>query len=364
MHMNQKNRVKIFERSDYLIFILCVATVIIAAVTHFSGSGAIVAFICASVAVACLASLVGRCVEQLGTKLGPGAIGVLQAGLGNLPEFFISLFALRAGLIEVVRAAIIGSILANLLLLLGLCFLIGGLRNGTQQLGSSRSKAITVFMVLSVAALVLPSVASYVHAPASDHEKALSLITAVILLALFILTLPASLKRRNPPLSPNKQSPKEKARWPLAISLVLLALSAAGAAFVSEWLVNALEPAMKGLHISNSFAGLVIIAVAGNAIENVVGLQLAIRNQSKYAFSVVINSPLQIALMLAPALVILSDVLGYTPLTLVFSPMLVVSVSIAVIMTAFITFDGESNWIEGAALIAVYAIIASSFWWG
>jgi Ca2+:H+ antiporter len=361
--MNTKKG-KIFERSDYLIFILCAATIIVAAVTHFSGSSAILAFICAAVAVAFLAALVGRCVEQLGTRLGPGAIGVLQAGLGNLPELFISLFALRAGLLEVVRAAIIGSILANLLLLLGLCFLIGGLRNGTQQLGSSRSKAITVFMVLTVAALVLPSVASYIHAPASTHEETLSTITAIIRLALFILTLPASLKRRNPPLSPNKQSPHEKARWPLGVSLALLGLGAVGAAFVSEWLVNALEPAMRALHVSNAFAGLVIIAVAGNAIENVVGLQLAIRNQSKYAFSVVINSPLQVALVLAPVLVILSEVLGYTPLTLVFSPMLVVSVSIAVIMIAFITFDGESNWIEGAALIAVYAIIASSFWWG
>ena len=116
--------------------------------------------------------------------------------------------------------------------------------------------------------------------------------------------------------------------------------------------------------LSEAFVGLVIVAIAGNAVENVVGVQLAAKNRSEYAFSVVINSPLQIALVLAPVLVILSQLLGLTALTLVFSPMLIVSVAIAVILSAFITFDGESNWIEGAALIAVYAIIASTFWWG
>ena len=121
---------------------------------------------------------------------------------------------------------------------------------------------------------------------------------------------------------------------------------------------------MDALNISDAFAGLVIVAIAGNAIENVVGIQLAAQGRSEYAFSVVINSPLQIALVLAPALVILSQLLGYAPLTLVFPPMLVVAVALAVIIAAFVTFDGESTWIEGAALLAVYAIIATSFWWG
>jgi Ca2+:H+ antiporter len=357
------SKTTVLVRSDYIILVGSIAAIILAGVTRYAGSGSVLAFICSAIAVALLAALVGRSVEQLGDRFGPGATGVLQSALGNLPELFIALFALKAGLLEVVQAAIIGSILANLLLVLGLCFLFGGLKHGTQKLDSDRARAITVLMVLSVAALVLPSLASYVHTPASTHEDALSIITAVILLVLFLLTLPASLKRGNTGLSAEEKG-GSKPRWPVSLAVILLVLAAGGAAFVSDWFVHALEPAMAALHISDAFAGLVIIAIAGNAIENVVGLQLALKNQSKFAFAVVINSPLQIALVLAPLLVILSALLGYTPFTLVFSPMLVVSVAIAVIMTAFITFDGESNWIEGAALIAVYAIIATSFWWG
>ena len=156
----------------------------------------------------------------------------------------------------------------------------------------------------------------------------------------------------------------EPPRWGVVLALVMLAASSVAAAFVSDWFVAALQPAMDSIGISEVFAGLVVVAIAGNAIENVVGLQLAARNQSEYAFAVVINSPLQIALVLAPLLVILSSVLGFTALTLVFSPLLVVSVGIAVLLSAFITFDGKSNWIEGAGLIALYVVVAATFWWG
>lgn len=362
--MNNIAQKSVFIRSDYLITGSCTLAIVLAAVTRYVGGGAVLAFICSACAVALLASLVGRSVEQLGDRFGPGATGVLQSALGNLPELFICLFALKAGLVVVVQAALIGSILANLLLVMGLCFVTGGLKHGTQNLDSKRARAISVLMVLSVAAFVLPSLASYVHAPASKHEDTLSMFTAIILLGLFILTLPASLKKGSTPLSSENKQHAELPRWPVALAVILLALSACGAAFVSDWFVHALEPAMHTLHISDAFAGLVVIAVAGNAIENVVGVQLALKNQSEYAFSVVINSPLQIALVLAPLLVILSQLLGYSALTLVFPPMLVVSVTIAVILAAFITFDGESNWIEGSILIAVYAIIATSFWWG
>jgi Ca2+:H+ antiporter len=288
---------------------------------------------------------------------------VLQSGLGNLPELFISLFALKAGLVEVVRAALIGSILGNLLLVMGLSFIVGGLKHGPQNLDSERARSVTVLMILSVAAMVVPSAASYVHSPAAPHEDVLSTIAAIVLLVLFALTLPASLKRNATPLS-SESVAHEEPRWPAAVAIALLAITAALAALVSDWFIAALEPAMHVLHISEAFAGLVVVALASNAIENVVGIQLALRNQSEYAFSVIVNSPLQIALVLAPALVILSELFGFTVLTLVFSPMLVVSVALAMILVAFITVDGESNWMEGAALIAIYTVIAASFWWG
>ncbi|TPG18019.1 calcium/proton exchanger [Pedococcus bigeumensis] len=361
----------LFVRSDYLILGGGGLAVALAALTHFVGGGAVLPFLCSAVAVTLLASLVGRSVEQLGDRFGPGATGVLQSALGNLPELFIALFALKAGLVAVVQAALIGSILANLLLVLGLAFLVGGLKHGTQQLNSERARGIIVLMVLSVAAMVVPSLAHYVHTPAAAHEKTLSLIVSVVLLVLFALTLPASLRKEAPAEGAGAEGAgaadkmeHEAPRWPVWLAVGLLALAALLAAFVSDWFVTALEPAMKALSISDAFAGLVIVAIAGNAIENIVGVQLAARNQSEYAFSVVINSPIQIALVLAPLLVVLSSVFGFATLTLVFPPMLVVSVVIAVILTAFITFDGESTWIEGAALIAVYAVIATSFWWG
>ncbi|WP_082593838.1 calcium/proton exchanger [Phycicoccus sp. Soil802] len=353
-----------FVRSDHVILGAGGLAVLAAAVTRFAGGGAVLPFVASAVAVTLLASLVGRSVEQLGDRFGPGATGVLQSALGNLPELFIALFALKAGLVGVVQAALIGSILANLLLVLGLAFLVGGLKHGTQQLNSERARSIIVLMVLSVAAMVVPSLAHYVHTPAAAHEKTLSLIVSVVLLVLFALTLPASLRKQSGGEADPGAGHAEAPRWPVWLAVGLLAAAAAAAAFVSDWFVVALEPAMDALNISDAFAGLVIVAIAGNAIENVVGVQLAAQNRSEYAFSIVINSPIQIALVLAPLLVVLSAVFGFASLTLVFAPMLVVSVVIAVILTAFITFDGESTWIEGAALIAVYAVIATSFWWG
>jgi Ca2+:H+ antiporter len=352
-----------FTRSDLVVLGGAAIASTGAGATHFLGAGPVLAFLCCAAAVALLASLVGRSVEQMGDRFGAGATGVLQSALGNLPELFIALFALKAGLVAVVQAALIGSILANLLLVMGLAFVVGGVKHGPQPIDSKRARSTIVLMVLSVVAMVLPSLAYYVHAPAAGHEDALSMIVSVVLLVLFVLTLPASLRRdRDEAATPAMHH--EAPRWPLALAVGMLAGASVLAALVSDWFVDALEPAMSVLHISEAFAGLVIVAIAGNAVENVVGIQLAAAGRSEYAFSVVINSPLQIALVLAPVLVLASHVLGFAPLTLVFPPMLVVSVALAVIVSAFITFDGESNWIEGAALIAVYAIIAAAFWWG
>ena len=157
---------------------------------------------------------------------------------------------------------------------------------------------------------------------------------------------------------------QEPPRWSVPVAVTMLAIAGLAAAFVSDWFVHALQPAMDSWGISDAFAGLVIVAIAGNAIENVVGVQLAARNQSDYAFSLIVNSPLQIALALAPALVILSQIFGFAALTLVFSPMLVVAVFLAVLIAVVITVDGESNWLEGASLIGVYGVVAASFWWG
>ena len=352
-----------FIKSDLVVIIGAGLGIILAGYAYYAGLNSIFAFATSALAVTFLASLVGRSVDQLGDKFGPGATGVLQSALGNLPELFISIFALRAGLTEVVKAALVGSILSNLLLVLGLAFLVGGLKHGPQKLGSARARTIVTLMLLSVMALTIPSIAHWIHTPAAPHEHTFSLIVSFVLLLLFVLYLPASLKHKKD----GSSSPVESAelpRWPVWLAIVLLATASLCAAFVSDWFVKSLEPTMKALHISDTFAGLVIVAIAGNAIENVVGIQLSNKGQSEYAFSVIVNSPLQIALVLAPLLVIISQAFGLIPFTLVFSPMLVASMFLSIILTAFISFDGESNWLEGAALIAIYIIIAASFWWG
>jgi Ca2+:H+ antiporter len=335
-----------------------------AGATRYAGSPAVLAFVVAAVAVALLAAVVGRSVEQLGDRFGPGATGVLQSALGNLPELFIGFFALRAGLVAVVQAAIIGSILSNILLVLGLAFVVGGLKHGVQRFDSGRARTSTVLMVLATAALVLPSLADYVHAPAAPHERTLSLIVSIVLLVVFLLSLPSTLKRSAPGAAGNGTAPQEAgSRWPLGLAVTMLIVASAAAALVSDWFVSALEPAIQALGISQAFAGLVVVAIAGNAIENVVGIQLAYRNKADFALAVIIQSPLQVALVLAPALVLLS-LLTATTLTLVFAPLLVMAVAITVLAVAFIVFDSESNWLEGVVLIALYAIIATTFWWG
>jgi Ca2+:H+ antiporter len=351
-------------RSDKVIIGGGVSLIVLAGLAHYAGWNDVVAFLVSAAAVCILASLVGRSVEQLGDRLGAGATGVLQSALGNLPELFICIFSLKAGLEEVVRAALIGSILANLLLVLGLAFLVGGLKHGTQKLGSERANTISVLMVLSVTAMAIPSLAHWVHTPAGDHEKAFSIIVSVILLVLFGLSLPFSLRKDANTPEAQAGGHHEEPRWPIWLSVGLLAVAGVLAAFVSDWFVVALQPAMATLNISDAFAGLVIVAIAGNAIENVVGVQLAAKGQSEFAFSVVLNSPLQIALVLAPALVLVSQIFGFGALTLVFSPMLVLALFLAVILAALIAFDGESTWLEGASLIALYGVIATAFWWG
>jgi Ca2+:H+ antiporter len=355
---------QLFNRSDRLIVGGGAALCLLAGVAHYGGWNSVLAFIVSAGAIGVLASLVGLSVEQLGDRFGPGATGVLQSALGNLPELFICIFSLRAGLVDVVRAALVGSILANLLLVLGLAFVVGGLRHGTQQLGSERARTIVVLMTLSVTAWTIPSLAHFLHTPASEHETTFSMIVSVVLLALFALSLPFSLRREATTSDADEGSEHEAPRWPIWLAVVMLAVSGALAAFVSDWFVAALEPSIQSLGISEAFAGLVIVAIAGNAVENVVGVQLAAAGKSEYAFSIVLNSPIQIALVLAPVLVLVSQIFGMASLTLVLSPLLVVSLLLAVILAAFIALDGESTWLEGATLVALYGIIATSFWWG
>jgi len=189
----------------------------------------------------------------------------------------------------------------------------------------------------------------------------LSDIASVTLLVVFALSLPASLRRGD---GESETTAPDETLWPMPVAITALAITGVLAAVVSDWFVAALTPALGTLHISQTFAGLVIVAIAGNAVENVVGIQLAARNRPDHALSVILNSPLQIALVLAPVLVLISPVLGGATLTLVFPPLLVTTVVASVLAVCFVIIDGESDWLEGSALIGLYVVVAASFWWG
>ena len=346
------------------IFIVCLSAVatLVAGMLHYAGARPVISFVASAAALALLAMIVGDATEQLGSRLGPGATGILQSALGNLPELFVAIFALRAGLANVVQAALVGSILGNSLLVFGLALFLGGLKNGTQRFKSEPPRMIVTLMMLAVSALIIPTLASLLHTPASPHIDDLDIVVAIILLIIFAASTYFSL-RGDASVAPQKDHTGE-AEWPMWMAIVVLGASCLGAAFVSDWFVDALQPAMATLGISEAFAGLVIVAIAGNAIENLVGIQLAWRNQADYAVSVILNSSLQIALGLFPVLLLLSFVLGGSVLTFVLSPLLVVALALATIVSAIVVFDGESIWPEGLALVGLYSIIAAAFWWG
>ncbi|HEY6058401.1 MAG TPA: calcium/proton exchanger [Candidatus Limnocylindrales bacterium] len=351
----------LFDRRTLVLFAVAAGATLLTVALQLAGATHEVVFIVSAVALAGLASVVGEGTDQLGSRLGAGATGVLQSALGNLPELFISIFALKAGLVVLVQTALVGSILANSLLVLGLAFLAGGLRNGVQRFGVNQVRMVATLLVLAVAALTIPTVATAPGAPDAGHDRDLSLIVAIVVLVVFVASVPFSIG--GGPGASAIASPVEHA-WPLPLALGVLTVSGVAAAFVSDWFVNALQPAMATFGMSEAFVGLVIVAIAGNAVENVVGIQAAYRNQSDLAISLILNSSLQVALAMTPALVLISVVLGGPMLTLVLPPLLIVSLALAAILGALVVFDGESTWLEGLALVGLYLIIAASTWWG
>ncbi len=344
------------HRRDVIEVGLAASLVAAAAASHFGGARPVLSFVLAATAIAILARLVGGATDQLGSRLGSSVAGVIQSALGNLPELFIALFALREGLIRVVQSALVGSVIANSVLVLGIAFVAGGVRHGTQVFDSPRARMIATLTTLAAVILAMPSLANAFHAPAAGHAKSLSLICAGVLLALFFLTLPGF-------LAGGEEAAPTPARWTLTTTIGVLASAGVAAAFVSDWFVEALRPATQTLGMSQAFAGLVVVAIAGNAVENVVGVQLAARNRPDFAISVIVNSALQVALLLTPVLVFVSLFFA-TTLTLVFPTLLAISLLLAAGITALVVYDGESTWEEGAILIGLYAVVAASFWWG
>jgi Ca2+:H+ antiporter len=325
-----------------------------AGVLHYTGAPPVLAFVVAGIALAGLAWVISVTTEQVGEHFGPAVTGVLQSTLGNLPEFFVVIFALSSGEVVVAQFSIIGSIFANALLVLGFVIVVGARQSedGVMRFSARLPQDTTTLLLLSGFIIVLVGISSNTHDHASDDIVTISAIAAVAVLIVYGLWVYDYL-RTAPAREPSTEPPTS----PLRPAIIALALGGVGAAFVSEWFIDALRPTIDQLGISAQFAGLVIVAIAGNAVEHAVGIVLAAKGQADLAISVVKNSVSQVAAFLAPALVLVS-LLFDEQLTFNLAPVYVAALGLTILSVWQVTGDGEARYFEGAALIATYVILA------
>ncbi|MFL5931110.1 MAG: sodium:proton exchanger [Gaiellaceae bacterium] len=333
-----------------------------AGVLHFADAEPVVTFLVAALALAGLAWVISIATEAVGERFGPAITGVLQSTLGNLPELFIVLFALSAGEVVVAKTSIVGSLLANALLVLGLAIVAGAQTSGDGVMRFHRRlpNDTATLLILAVFIIVLLGLSDTVGDRASEHQVAISAIGAVCLLAVYGAWLWGYL-RSDRPVEPAMEA-RPHGTLGFAPAIVLLAVAGVSAALVSDWFVDALDPAVDALGISKAFTGLVIVAIAGNAVENVVGITLAAKGQSDLAISVVKNSVAQIAVFVFPALVLLSLFLEHR-LTFVLGPVYIGALLLTALAMWQITGDGEAVAFEGWALVALYVILAVLTWY-
>jgi Ca2+:H+ antiporter len=336
----------------------------LAALAEFYHLGELWVFALSALGVIPMARLIGASTEALAVYTGPRVGGLLNATLGNAAELIITIFAIRAGLLELVKASITGSILGNLLLVMGMSMLLGGLRNGWQSFDRRHASNNAILLTLSVIALVIPSLLSHYIGPDDSLEvEALSLGVAGIMIFLYGLGLVYSYKGKNHPVeTPMKevQVTHHAPAWSLKTALIVLAASTIGVAYLSELLVGAVEPVVAMLGVSEFFLGIILIPLIGNVAEHLVAVQVAIQNKMDLSVEISLASSLQIALFVAPVLVFVSLFMG-NPLTLIFNQFELIALIAGVLIAALVASDGESNWLEGAELLAIYLILGLAF---
>lgn len=351
-----------FIRKDPIA--LLIIAIPIAMMARIYGWGDIWVFTLSATGVIPMAHFIGVATKVLADHTGPRIGGLLNATLGNAAELIITIFAIKEGLLELVKASITGSILGNLLLVLGMSMVYGGLRFGVQSFDRRQASHNSILLTLAVIALLIPSVFShYIGNEGSVKVEAFSLGVAGIMILLYALGVIFSLKA-----SGNQSKSTDAAdlhvqrdsRWSLRQSIIMLCLSTAGVAYLSELLVGSVEPVVAGLGISEFFLGIILVPIIGNVAEHLVAIQVAGQNNMDLSVEISIASSLQIALFVAPVLVFVSLIMG-NPLTLIFNQLELLALIAGVIITALVSMDGESNWLEGAELLAVYAILGLAF---
>jgi Ca2+:H+ antiporter len=332
----------------------------LAAALHYGDAEPVLTFVVSTAALAGIAWLVALATEQVGMRFGPAVTGFLQSTLGNLPEFFIVVFALSAGQVTLAQTSIIGSIFANALLVLGLVIMVGAAvaEDGTMRFHHRLPRDTATLLLVSLFIIVIVGLSLATGDHASDDIEQISAIGAVCLLAVYGVWLFGYLRSPHRRGDPGMDEAEERPRISMAAATVLLAVSGAGAAFVSDWFVGSLQPSIDKLGISEAFAGLVIVAIAGNAVENVTGIVLARHGKPDLAISVVKNSVAQIAAFLYPALVLVSLLFAST-LTFALAPVYIGALFLTALAVWQITGDGEALMFEGAALVAIYVVLAA-----
>jgi Ca2+:H+ antiporter len=330
----------------------------LAGVLHYVDTAPTAVFVVAGAALAGLAWLISVGTESVGARFGPAVTGVLQSTLGNLPELFIVLFSLSAGEVVVAQTSILGSLFANALLVLGLTIVAGARAAKTEamQFRKRLPNDTATLLLLSLFGIALLGVSDRLGDRASEHQVAISIVGAVCLLGVYAIWLTSYL-RSDKGVEPALED-EARGTIPFTAALAVLAGSGVAAAFTSDWFVDAIDPAVKALGISKAFTGIVIVGIAGNAVENVVGITLAAKGQADLAVSVVKNSVAQIACFLFPALVLLSLFFEHR-LTFVLNPVYIVALAVTALAVWQITGDGEAYAYEGWALVAIYVVLAT-----
>jgi Ca2+:H+ antiporter len=344
-----------FSRRDSVAFGIVGALALVALGLRAVDASPVAVFIAAGIAVAGLAYVLGEATEQAGESSSPRLAALLNATFGNAPELIIVILTINAGLISVAKASIIGSVLGNILLILGLSLIAGGLRHGHLTFAKRPAGVNASMLSLAVVLVALPTAFAEIGHTSSSDEKVVSYGAAILMLVVYLAYLYHSLSQ------PQDEQGESHARWSKRAALLVLAISAVATGVLSEVLVKAIEPTIHDTGIGETFVGLIIVPALGNIAEHLSAVRIAWRGNMDFSMGIVFNSGLQVALFITAAAVLAGTVLGHD-VTVVFPPLELAVLGAAAIMAAFVTNDGEATWIEGLELVAIYILAALSFW--
>ncbi|MFL5320841.1 MAG: calcium/proton exchanger [Myxococcaceae bacterium] len=335
----------------------------LAVASHFFFPGTWTFIFCA-IALIPLARLMGEATEVISHKLGAGLGGLMNASFGNAAELIIAIAALRNGEVEVVKASITGAILGNILLVLGMAIVAGGIKREKQTFNATAALSGSAIMFLALTALVIPDIFHLTRGEAAlPVMRPLSVGISIVMLIIYALSLIFSLRTHSHIYAgETEEEPDELPHWTIRKAVIVLLLATVGVVIVAEFLVHSLEDAIKSFGFTHTFVGVIVIAIIGNAAEHSTAILMALKNKMDIAFNIAFESSKQIALFVAPVLVLISVPLGQH-LTLEFSHMEVVGMGLGVGGATLIALDGESNWLEGVTLLGIYAILAVTFFY-